>query len=292
MSTAFDLPPRPPYGAEQASHFVLANGIWQHVFEYGDSTADLDVVLIPGMTAPAGTWDFVARALPSTMRAFVVDVRGRGLSDRPNAGYSLDDYAADLLGVVERLRMRAPILVGHSMGARIAAAFDVAAPGLAAGLVLVDPPLSGPGRAPYPNPLRMYEEFLDIAHAAEPSVQHFRRLEPNLVEDEEVRDRIRWLRSCDPRAIAETHRMFHEEDFHDLYARISAPAVLVRGADSNVVTDEGARELSELRPDIPVVAVADADHLVPHANLDGFLDAVHQFTSTTVAASAARAGGS
>jgi len=283
MSATFDLPARPPYGAEQASHFLLANGIWQHVFEYGDADAALDVVLIPGMTAPAGTWDFVARALPRTMRAFAVDVRGRGLSDHPESGFSLDDYAADLVGVVQRLRLREPILVGHSLGARIAAAFDLAAPGVAGGLMLVDPPLSGPGRPPYPNPLAMYEEFLDIARAPEPSIQHFRELEPNLVSDEAVVDRIRWLRSCDPRAIAETHRGFHDEDFHALYARITAPAVLVRGAESDVVTDKGAQELSELRPDIPVVAIEDAAHLVPHANLEGFLEAVRQFTSQTAA---------
>lgn len=289
MTASFDLPPRPPYGAEQASHFVQTNGIWQHIFEYGDSTAAVDVVLIPGLTVPAGAWDFVARALPDSMRAFVVDVRGRGLSDHPPSGYTLPDYAADLAGVLDRLRLREPILVGHSLGARIAAAFDVAAPGLAAGLVLVDPPLSGPGRAPYPNPLDMYEAFLDAAHAPEPSLAEYRKLEPHLASDDAVRERIRWLRSCDAHAVAETYQMFHEEDFHDLYLRVTAPALLVRGADSDVVTDEHARELSVLRPDIPIVAVADATHLVPQSNLDGFIDAVQQFTSMTVSSAAGAA---
>lgn len=283
MTATFDLPTRPPYATEQASHRMLANGIWQHVVEYGDPHAELDVVLIPGMTAAAATWDFVARAMPGTMRTFVVDVRGRGLTDHPASGFSLDDYAADLIGVIERLRLRRPILVGHSMGARIAAAFDVAARGVAGGLVLVDPPLSGPGRAPYPNPLEMYQGFFEIAHAEEPSIVAFRRLEPDLVSDEEVVDRIRWLRSCDRRAIEETHRGFQVEDFHDLYTRVTAPAVLVHGAESTVVTDEGARELQELRPDIPVVAVANAGHLVPHANLDGFVAAVAEFAAARVA---------
>ncbi|UGS37292.1 alpha/beta fold hydrolase [Capillimicrobium parvum] len=279
MTATFDVPSRPPFGAEQATHFVLANGIWQHVIEYGDGDAGIDVVLIPGMTAAAATWDFVGRALPDGVRAFVVDVRGRGLTDHPASGFSLDDYAADLVGVVERLRLQAPILVGHSMGARIAAAFDLAAPGAAGGLVLVDPPLSGPGRAPYPHPLGMYKGFFEIAQAPEPSIAEFRRLEPNLVSDDAVIDRIRWLRSCDLGAIEATHRGFHDEDFHEIYAQITAPAVLVRGAESAVVTEEDARELGALRPDIPVVDVAGAGHLVPHANLEGFLDALRQFTS-------------
>jgi N-formylmaleamate deformylase len=85
-----------------------------------------------------------------------LDVRGRGLTDRASDGYALPQYAADLAAVTHALELDRPVLLGHSMGARIVAAFAATNPGLARAVIAVDPPLSGPGRAPYPYPLEPY----------------------------------------------------------------------------------------------------------------------------------------
>jgi len=59
-------------------------------------------------------------------RVTVPDVRGRGESDRAASGqYRLTDYAADVAGLVAALNLRTPAVLGHSMGARIAAAYCV-----------------------------------------------------------------------------------------------------------------------------------------------------------------------
>lgn len=276
MATALEAPARPPHGGERAAHYVHANGLWQHVLEYGDGDGELCIVLLPGMTAAAATWDAIALAMPAEARTFVIDTRGRGLSDHPPSGFTLDDYAADLAGVIERLRLVRPVLVGHSMGARIAAAFDVAYPGRAGGLVLVDPPLSGPARPPYPSPLEMYQSFFAVAQGPEPSIDAYRELEPGLTDSEAVQ-RIRWLRASDLHAIEESHRGFHEESFHDLYAQLTAKAVLVHGDRTAVVTASDAQELREMRADIPVIVVDNAGHLVPQDNLEGFSAVVAAF---------------
>jgi N-formylmaleamate deformylase len=161
------------------------------------------------------------------------------------------------------------------MGARIAAALDVARPGLCRGLVLVDPPLSGPGRDPYPYPITMYSEMFAAARASDP-LPGMRSAEPRSSEEALV-ERVRWLRVTDHHAVLETHRNFHTENYHALHARIAAPAILVRGADSVVVTDSGAAELRALRPDVPVVDVADAAHLVPQEAPDAFCAIVEAF---------------
>lgn len=277
--TDLSIPARPPRAGEIASHMVYANRLWHHVLEYGHGR-DV-IVLIPGMTASAAALAFLARDLADRHRVLVVDTRGRGLSDHPPAGFALSDYVADLAGVLDGLYVEQAVLVGHSLGARIAAAFDVAHPDSARGLVLVDPPLSGPGRAPYPYPLTMYREMFDIARDAPDPVAELAKVEPGS-SDDVLAERVRWLRVTDENAVAATHRGFHEEDYVALHAAISAPAILVRGADSAVVTDSGAAELARLRPDIPVVAVPRAGHLVPQDNLDGFRSAVEEFLTHVI----------
>jgi N-formylmaleamate deformylase len=251
---------------------VRSNGLWHHVLEYG---AGLSVVIVPAMTASAATLSKIAMRLERRFNVFVVDVRGRGLSDQPVAGFTLADYAADLAGVIERLRLDTPVVVGHSMGARVAAALDVARPGLCGGLVLVDPPLSGPGRAPYPYPLEMYTAMFEAARADDP-LPGMRRLEP-MASDEALTERVRWLRVTDEHAVRQTHRNFHDEDYHSLHASIVSPAILVRGASSAVVTAPAAAELRALRPDIPIIDVSGAGHLVPQENPDGLCSAVTAF---------------
>src|SRR5690606_7834786 len=101
------------------SRFVQANGLRHHLLEYGPKDAT-PVLILPGITSPAPTWEFVARELADDYRVFTADIRGRGLSDTPPSGYTLPDYAADAAGVIEALGLDRPIVLGHSMGARIA----------------------------------------------------------------------------------------------------------------------------------------------------------------------------
>ena len=93
---------------------VNANGIELHLLDYaGDGPA---VIVLPGITSPAVTWDFVASELGDLARVIAIDLRGRGLSDTPPTGYSLNHYVADTRAVADALGLDRPIIVGHSLG--------------------------------------------------------------------------------------------------------------------------------------------------------------------------------
>src|SRR5438552_3520791 len=111
------------------SGYVDRDGLKLHHLEYGDAGAA--VVIVPGITSPAATWEFVSLDLARDYRVITVDIRGRGLSDTPVAGFTLADYAGDVKAVIQQLGLENPALVGHSMGARIAAAVRVLHPGVA-----------------------------------------------------------------------------------------------------------------------------------------------------------------
>jgi N-formylmaleamate deformylase len=253
---------------------VQANGLRHRVLRYG-KPGGRDLLLLPGITSPAVTADFLAVLFADLgYRVSVPDIRGRGLSDRAPAGqYRLTDYAADVAGLVDALGLRAPVVVGHSMGARIAAAYAVLHAPIDHGLlVLVDPPTSGPDRGPYPT---TREAFLQQLHEAQQGTDAdaVRRFYPKWPE-RELQLRADVLASCDETAVLETHQGFETEDFFPYWAQLTQPVVLVRGGDSPVVPLAAVADLRRARPDIEIVTVPGAGHMVPWDQLDGFLATV------------------
>jgi pimeloyl-ACP methyl ester carboxylesterase len=97
------------------SRFVEANGVRLHYLEYRGEGSVL--VLLHGLTANARFFDDLARAgLAPAFRVLSFDLRGRGLSEKPERGYSMEDHAADLLGALDALGIARVALGGHSFG--------------------------------------------------------------------------------------------------------------------------------------------------------------------------------
>lgn len=251
----------------------MAGDLRLHYLEHGSAPADL--VIVPGITSPAATWAFVAEPLASDYRVLTLDSRGRGLSGTPREGFSLQDYAADLAAMVDTLGLDRPVLLGHSMGARIVAAFSVLHPGRAGPLVIADPPMSGPGRDPYPITLETFRRQLREAREGL-SVAEVQRQYPRWSEDA-CRLRVEWLGTCDETAVVESHRGFEHEDVMPYLREVRPPALFLYGLDSPVVTESAVAEVAAANPELELAGVADAAHMLPWENLDGFLDAVRGF---------------
>ncbi|MDN5914238.1 MAG: alpha/beta hydrolase [Pseudonocardia sp.] len=251
---------------EATSRWVRNGDVRLHVLDYGGEATPL--VVLPGITSPAVTMDFVARELRDLVRPIVLDVRGRGLSDSGDH-YTLHDYAADTLAVLDGLGLGDDaLLLGHSMGARIAAV--TASRRALRGTVLVDPPMSGPGRGPYPTTLEAFLGQLEQARRGT-DADEVARAWPRWPRPEQEL-RARWLSSCDERAIAETHAGFESEDFFATWPSVPAPSVLLYGADSPVVTAAGVDEARAANPAASFVAIPDAGHMVFWDNPDTALE--------------------
>lgn len=228
-----------------------------HVLDYGGS--GIPLLMLPGITSPAVTMDFVARELTDLVRPLVLDVRGRGFSD-DGGGYALDAYAEDTEAVITGLGLRDPLLFGHSMGARIAAATAVRGRAGLSGAVLVDPPMSGPGRGPYPTTLDAFLGQLAQARRGTDAEEVGRSWPRWPVRERELR--ARWLASCGEAAIRGTHEGFEREDFFDWWPSVPVPTALLYGADSPVVTTESAAEAARALPGAALTEVPDAGHML------------------------------
>ncbi|WP_242124728.1 alpha/beta hydrolase [Sphingobium sp. Sx8-8] len=253
---------------------IHANGIRQHILRYGGSGAPL--LLVPGITSPAITWGFVAEELAATHDVHVLDVRGRGLSQSGSEiDYRLDACARDLIAVADALGWSEAILMGHSMGARHAIRACRIDGSRFARVVLVDPPMSGPGRRAYPSKLPWYIDSMALSrHGAD--VETLRSFTPSWTE-EQIALRAQWLHTCDQAAILSSFASFHDDDIHADLPALTQPALLVSAERGDVVRDEDAEECIALAPALSHVRVPDAGHMIPWDNLPGFLAAVRPF---------------
>ncbi len=239
------------------SRWVRSGGIRLHALDYGGDLPPL--VVLPGITSPAVTMDFVARELTGLVRPVVLDVRGRGLSDDGD-GYGLEEYAEDTEALITGLGLDRPLLFGHSMGARIAAVTAVRAKVPLRGTVLADPPMSGPGRGPYPSTLEAFRQQLAEAQLGTDAneVAAFWPTWPR----RELELRARWLSSCAEEAITATHHGFEHEDFFDWWRLVPAPAAMLYGAESPVVTPAGVEEAAGANSAAALYGIPKAGHMI------------------------------
>ncbi len=256
------------YGAN-----VHANGIRQHYLRYGGSGAPL--ILLPGITSPAPTWGFVAERLCERFDTYVLDIRGRGLSQAgPDLDYGLDALAQDVVAFVEALDLGGVTVLGHSMGARIGLRAAAQLGASLASLVLVDPPVSGPGRRPYPTPLAWYTESLRLARSGA-GAESLRRFTPTW-SDEHLRVRAEWLHTCEETAVTAAYEGFHQDDVHKDLRALATPSLLMV-AGQGVILPEDVEEIRQLAPALQIAWVESAGHMIPFDDFDGFFRAVDPF---------------
>jgi N-formylmaleamate deformylase len=110
-------------------------------------TGGRPMVVVPGITTPAGAFAVAAARLAGIAAdVYVLDMRGRGLSQRvPYGAHRAGDYADDVLAFIDQVGLDRPLLVGHSLGARVVACARARFPGASAGVVAIDPPRTPPG---------------------------------------------------------------------------------------------------------------------------------------------------
>ncbi len=255
---------------------VHANGIRQHYLRYGAQKQAAPVILIPGITSPAITWGFVAEQLGRHLDVYVLDVRGRGLSQAGDTlDYSLDAQAADVVAFAQALGLAGASLIGHSMGGRIAVRALRLAPDLFSRAVLVDPPVSGPQRRPYPANLPWYIDSMALARQGT-DAQGMLAFCPTWTEAQRQL-RAEWLHTCDERAIRTSFEGFHTDDMHADLPHVSVPLHLVTAERGDVVRDEDVAELQSLAPGMTHYRVPDAGHMIPWDNEAGFYAAFGTF---------------
>ncbi len=236
------------------------------------------MLCVHGLTANCRCWDSLAASLAPRFDLIALDLRGRGLSEKPARGYRVDQHCRDIEAVIANLNIERPILVGHSLGALIALVFAARRPEQTAGLVLLD----GAGcltEAQFAKVLKGIKPALDRLGALFPSFEAYTaRLKqaPFLnpwtealeryfrYEIEEVpggvRSRVR------PEHIQEEIENLKKVDAADYYPQIKCPVLILRATDGTLAPDDrvlpesaAQRMLKEI-PDVRCVPIDGTNH--------------------------------
>ncbi|MUL47499.1 alpha/beta hydrolase [Mycobacterium sp. CBMA293] len=127
-----------PFGG---GHVLQLDGPDLNVREYG-SPGDRAVVLLHGYSASIEWWEKVAPALAAHERVIAVDLVGHGGSEAPTdaAPYHADGQADAVHRALQALGVRHAVLVGHSMGGKVAATLAAKYPEMVERVVVSDTP--------------------------------------------------------------------------------------------------------------------------------------------------------
>jgi N-formylmaleamate deformylase len=235
------------------------------------------VVLLHGLGAGSQVWQGVSRLMETRFRLFIPDLRGHGQSPSPLDGYLPEDYAADVLKLMVRLDIPWAHLVGHSLGALVAAAFAARWPNCMDKLVLVDPGIG-------PTAHRMLGIFLDLLNlrqeGKEALIAYLKLHQPwasratlELTADLWSRVSVKAVQAVldNPGAFFDIAEKYFE--------RIYAPTLIIGGdPGQQALLDEstGQRLASMLRHG-RYVKIPGAPHAVHAVKLKEFVDLVTQF---------------
>jgi pimeloyl-ACP methyl ester carboxylesterase len=255
------------------------------------------VVLLHGGGQTRHAWGGAARRIADAGHvAFTVDQRGHGESawveDR---AYAFDNYAADAIAVCREVFERCgkpPVLVGASLGGISGLMADhMGGPGLLAGLVLVDitPHMDPEGlnRIQGFMAADMREGFATLEDAAAAIAAYLpHRKQPrsldglakNLRRNDDGRYRWHWDPAFidGPRNI-NTGAETVQQRLVEAARGIAIPVLLVRGQQSELVTEEAVAAFRDIVPHADFVDVSGAGHMVAGDRNDAFNDAVLGF---------------
>lgn len=235
---------------------VRANGIELQLYEWPGTGTPVFLAHATGFHARC--WDQVVERLEGR-HAFAIDMRGHGLSDKPEPPYPWRNFGEDVAEVARQMGLREAVGVGHSKGGFAVVHAAAIAPGTFRSLLLIDPvimprerytPMGAEGsehfaarrRNAWSSPEEMYESF-----AKRPP---FSGWDPAILRDYVTHgllpnpDGEGYVLACPPRIEAAVYAGAGGGDGAEVYDAVEALDIPVRVVRARERTSANAADMS------------------------------------------------
>jgi pimeloyl-ACP methyl ester carboxylesterase len=256
---------------------IDSNGIQINIRELGKG--ELALLFLHYWGGSSRTWSHVTAELSKNFRTIALDHRGWGESDAPKDGYRIADLADDAQGVIQALKLERYVIVGHSMGGKVAQLLASRRPSGLKGLVLVAP-------SP-PSPTDIPDEQIEAMKHAYDSRESIGFVVDNILTGSPLTERQREQVIADgldgaPRAKLAWPTEAIREDISQNVAFISVPTLVVGGELDKVDSVEMLRR--EVIPRISnsrMRVIPGVGHLSPLEQPDTLASEILAFVSAT-----------
>ena len=257
--------------------FIEANGLRFRSREWGDTRTKHAVLLLHGYAETSEIWLEVGPDLGREFRVVALDLRGHGQSSyATNQDYSRTAQVEDLEALVEQLGLRSVTLVGHAMGGADAICYAAEHPEAVSALVLVEtaPEVLRSGM----ETLRRMVGTADQFSSLEEAIETFRPFYPYATTEQLERRVLGALKSDNGAYVWDFDPIFRDATarpiepdpgqrrFHDLWDsadQLQCPMMIVRGAETDMLTPEAIQRLHRRVVGSRVSLIEDAGHPVP-----------------------------
>lgn len=280
---------------EPTSHRIKgAHGIELHVLEW--STEGVPLVLLHGLGNEAHLWDDFVPAVAPHYHVIALDQRGHGDSDwDPEARYDAESMADDLEAVLDAFEIDRFVLLGFSMGGRVAMTFAGRHPERLAGLVIADigPEVDARGvlriggemaehRAPVFANVQEYAAMLSLnypagqPHALKRMAEFGLRKRDDGLFELKMDPKLRGERPTDDASKAKEEAFIQQQ--WDALAKVPCSTLVVRGAASDILSPDVADKMvDDVLQNGRLAIVPQAAHSIMTDNPQGFEEAVCSF---------------
>lgn len=252
-----------------------------HYQIYGQESSP-KLVFLHGLMGFGANWRKIVSGLEDRFQILTFDQRGHGRSMKPESGYAPDDYADDLLEILNQLGWQKIHLVGHSMGGRNALNFASRFPQRVISLVIEDISPESKisdveryekllGRVPTPfQTKKEAKEFL-LNDFGDPVLGNY--FYSNLVENDE--GLVDWRFS--KKGILESVKMGRQVDRWNEWKSLKMPTLLVRGENSQDLPQDIYEKMLKENSRVEGVVIKNAGHWVHFDQADEFLRVLKTF---------------
>ncbi|MFI5728675.1 alpha/beta fold hydrolase [Kribbella sp. NPDC051587] len=274
-------------------NITLANGLNLEYESYGPEDGE-SILLVMGVGGQLTLWPlgFVDLLVQKGFRLIRYDARDVGLSDKLDgvAAYSLDDLAADAVGLLDALGIRAAHIVGGSMGGMVAQLIAINHPEHVRTLTSImsstgNPDLPGPSPeliqqllAPAPDPHEDLDAFLDHQVANAQLTQS-----PDYPTDpQELRAQFAsdFNRSHYPDgALRHQTATFAATDRRTGLRAVSVPTLVIHGEADPLIPVAAGRDTAESIPGARLLLIPGMGHDLAPQLLSQYADAIVELAS-------------
>lgn len=256
---------------------ALINGV---TINYSDQGQGLPLVFIHAFPLSKAMWQPQVDPLSASYRIITLDLRGHGESDTVLWNWTLEDYAADVIGLLDHLGVSKAVFIGLSMGGYTLLSMYRTYPDRVQAMVLADTRAQADTQEGKAGRRAMAQVAFKEGAAAIANLMIPKLLAPSTIQQrpamlEQIRQMI--LATSPAGIVTDLMAMASRPDFTDLLSLVACPTLIIVGEEDQATPVAESRYMADRISGSMLVTISGAGHLSNYEQPEMFNRALHSF---------------